>query len=446
MKTATILTLTSVIFASVLLGLVVPLTPAVAQLKSEGSLSSRIPLNEEASDLVFSPDGYTIATGMSRNRIGLWDIRTGQRTATLQADIDAAVEDPEEYIPSEVAFSPDGRTLAALANANRRRQSNRLHLWEVHTGRHIATTETSGFYDLSFSPDGQTIVTGNSGWSSLPVTKILYFWDAHTLQLTATLEQEVWAAHHVAFSPDGRMLVTVGTTDGNVNFWDAHTLQHIGSLEQQFPHLQEFAFLPDGQTLFARYWKGDSFVVDFWDVSTRQHIGTLPWNGQFGLSPVADILAAPAGQGAINLWDVSTHQPQSVLTLRSSDFRYAWSFAFSPDGEMLAVRVSEPDDREAIYLWKFKIVIDTAVIDIPDPNLRVKIADALGKDSNAVMKAVEMLALRELDAPNANIRNLRHCTARSHQYCVAISVCRGSTGSGESDVCRSACEVCCCCG
>ena len=407
MKTATILTLTSVIFASVLLGLVGPLVPAVAQLKTEGSLSSRILLNEEISDLVFSPDGYTVASMMHRNRIGLWDIRTGQRTATIQADIDAAVEDPEEYIPTHVAFSPDGRTLAALANANKRQQSNRLHLWDVRTGRHIATTKASGFFDLSFSPDGQTIVTGNSRWfSDADATKILYFWDAHTLQLTATLEHKVWTSHRVAFSPDGRMLVTVGTANGDVNFWDAHTLQRIGSLEQQLRNLQKLAFLPDGQTLFARYWKGDSFVVDFWDVSTRQHIGTFPSNTQFAVSPVADILAAPMGQGTINLWDVSTHQPRSVLTLRSPDFRYAWSIAFSPDGQTLAARVSEPDDREAIYLWKFKIAVDTTVIDIPDPNLRVKVADALGKESNAAITAVDMLVLRVLEAPNANIRNL----------------------------------------
>ena len=322
MKTTTILTLTSVIFASVLLGLVVPLTPAVAQLKTEGTLSSRIPLNEKIFDLVFSPDGYTVAAGMRRNRIGLWDIRTGRYTATLQADIDAAVEDPETHIPSRVAFSPDGRTLAALANANWNRQGNRLHLWEVHTRRHIATTKTSGFFDLSFSPDGQTIVTGNSTWSpNAPATKILSFCDAHTLQLTATLEHKAWTAHSVAFSPDGRMLVTVGSDNGDVNFWDAHTHQHIGSLEQQFQHLQELAFSPDGQTLFARYWKGDSFAVDFWDVSTRQHIGTLPWNGQFAVSPVADILAAPAGQGTINFWEVSTHQ--SPIRPHTQLFRFS---------------------------------------------------------------------------------------------------------------------------
>ena len=45
-------------------------------------------------------------------------------------------------------------------------------------------------------------------------------------------------------------------------------------------------------------------------------------------------------------------------------------------------------------------------IDFPDTALRAKIAEALGKGRNATITAADMLALTELHAPNANIRNL----------------------------------------
>ena len=45
-------------------------------------------------------------------------------------------------------------------------------------------------------------------------------------------------------------------------------------------------------------------------------------------------------------------------------------------------------------------------IDFPDTALRAKIAEALGKNRNATITAVDMLALTELHAPNANIRSL----------------------------------------
>ena len=45
-------------------------------------------------------------------------------------------------------------------------------------------------------------------------------------------------------------------------------------------------------------------------------------------------------------------------------------------------------------------------IDFPDAALRAKIAEALGKASNATITAVDMLALTKLEAPNANIQDL----------------------------------------
>ena len=355
MKIVTILPSTLVIVASVLLCLGGALTPIAAQLNGEISLDSKISLNEEGISLAVSPDGYTIAVAMRGNKIGLWDVRTGQRVATLQADIDAAAENVQDHVPSAIEFSPDGGTLACLANRNQLFDSNRLHLWDARTGRHIATTATSGFFDLSFSPDGQTIVTGNSGWNSnAPATDILYFWDARTLEPIRTLTHPVWSAHYVIFSPDGRMIVTVETQGGNINVWDARTLQLMGTLEQKIQHPQTLAFLSDGRTLVVSHITEGVTKIDFWDISTRQHITTLQSGyTQFAVSPVGDILAAPAGQGAIDFWDISTHQ--RITTFRSPAFLFARSVAFSQDGQALVALVAETSARQAIYLWRVPI-------------------------------------------------------------------------------------------
>ena len=45
-------------------------------------------------------------------------------------------------------------------------------------------------------------------------------------------------------------------------------------------------------------------------------------------------------------------------------------------------------------------------IDFRDAALRTKVAEALGKTSNATITAVDMLALTKLEAPNANIQDL----------------------------------------
>src|SRR5262245_13129220 len=53
--------------------------------------------------LAFSPDGGTLATG-HQTSIRLWDVRTGELTRTIDTT----------GIPNGLAFSPDGKTIAAV--------------------------------------------------------------------------------------------------------------------------------------------------------------------------------------------------------------------------------------------------------------------------------------------------------------------------------------------
>jgi WD40 repeat protein len=52
--------------------------------------------------VAFSPDGRTLAAGSASGRVLLWDVRTHARLGTLRS-----------HAIISVAFSPDGRNLAA---------------------------------------------------------------------------------------------------------------------------------------------------------------------------------------------------------------------------------------------------------------------------------------------------------------------------------------------
>jgi len=65
---------------------------------------------------------------------------------------------------------------------------------------------------LSFSPDGQRIVSGGD--------KTVKIWDANTGKELQTFTGHTGVVQSVAFSPDGQRIVS-GSADKTVKIWDA---------------------------------------------------------------------------------------------------------------------------------------------------------------------------------------------------------------------------------
>ena len=102
--------------------------------------------------LDFSTDGMLLVSGNRDGTAIIWSTKTWNATHTLQNP------DKTTYV-SDVAFSPDGKTLALASHGGG------VHLWDVATGILLRTLRghSSGpVHTVVFSPDGRTLASGAS--------------------------------------------------------------------------------------------------------------------------------------------------------------------------------------------------------------------------------------------------------------------------------------------
>ena len=121
---------------------------------------------EPVLSVAFSPNGKIVASGAGRkwnwwredSEIRLWDVDTGERLTTLARPPEIA-EGAEigQLDVWELVFSPDGKTLATASS------DGAVRLWDIETGQYRSILEDGPFVpSIAFSPDGKTLVGG--GW------------------------------------------------------------------------------------------------------------------------------------------------------------------------------------------------------------------------------------------------------------------------------------------
>jgi WD40 repeat protein/serine/threonine protein kinase len=181
----------------------------------------------------------------------------------------------------------------------------RGHFWPARKGAYQATAVTA----VAFSPDGQTVLTGN--WGNAAGKRApahVRLWDRAAWErgdFTPKVEvRHDLAVTGAAFHPDGKTFATA-SLDGTARLWETATGKPVGAVMRGGSPLFALAFSPDGRTLAT-----------------------------------AGLLAGPtpnsARGGEVRLWNAATGEKTDAKTLLSPGL-FVRSLAWGPDGRSLAV-------------------------------------------------------------------------------------------------------------
>jgi len=339
------------------------------------------------SSLTFSFDGACIAAGTG-NQVKIWNVATGRLQNTLAGHVGDVLS---------VVFAPHGKAIAVATYEDRRYvpepsgdgqvtreriTRGELKLWDTATGQVRMTKRARRVCCVAFSPDGKTLAAGF--WSEVAglsggKAKV---WDVTTGQELATLKGHKVGVLSVAFSHDGKVLATGGNY-GRIRLWDTRTWQVRLMLDGEGVQVVNMVFSPDDRTLATADTWGR---IRFWRAAIEL---PLEW-----LKTTADLEAAIAKQRDFldRSQDVALHRQ------RLAELQSALAQAYISRGYGLWLGEG-PLDEALVCFSKAIPILRQLVADYPDdPRYQADLAvayKARGKASGTDFRERSMQDLSE---------------------------------------------------
>jgi WD40 repeat protein len=281
-------------------------------------------------ELVFSSDGSFAVSGTAEKpapdgdkpkkprqpSINVWNLTTGKSMQTLPGRPDAATV--AVSADGKLIFSTDQRARSDDDPANSKLS---VTLWNRADARTLWTTTIDGEASCAaFSPNGKRIaVCGSDGVRILDAAngKLLHFLD----------EISKYGISSVAFAPDSRTLIEGnGDWEDNASIWDVETGKRLHTLHGHAKVVLAVAYSPDGKHVITG---GQDGTARIWNVATGAQERVLRLDSA---SPFESVTYSADGAQIM-----TGHMDGSVAIWNSATGALVVTLVASPDGEWVAI-------------------------------------------------------------------------------------------------------------
>ncbi|HEY2414122.1 MAG TPA: hypothetical protein VGI40_17890 [Pirellulaceae bacterium] len=273
-------------------------------------------------------DNKFLAVQMESQSVKIWDLQTGQERLTL----------PDQH-PDTVAFSPDGKRLAAIYSdwdeTKKAVAESEVKICDLQTGERLTAfkCQANWINHLVFSPDGQHLVTSAEENDSIKL------WDVQTGKDLMTFRWNIEAIKELRFNADGTRLIALGSFENDskewvhqAKLWNVQSGQELLSVSGA----DEAQFSPDGRRVAITEGKRvglsqpDNSRTKVFDVKSGQiMLSVKDAGGLVAFSPDSKRLATQSG--GMRVWDLETGDEINHI----KGFYGSNLLSFSQDGQRL---------------------------------------------------------------------------------------------------------------
>jgi WD40 repeat protein len=312
--------------------------------------------------LDLSRDGKTLVSS-DYFTIRFWSVPDAKVVRTITA--------PKDYGFTSLALSHDGKFL--VTGTSRGATDNPVVVWDADKGQILksmnpmtdtilvksipaqgrfigpgmswtpAKLPTETAESVAFSPDGKTVVTAGDG--------MLHVYNPATGQNTAALGYNtpvpnlpalpglgVWSA---AYTPDGKHVIT-GGADGYLRWWDTATGKNVANHTPGIAGVSlKVVISPDGKTLAS--WTPGGKEFRLWDTARGTNTQTFTTDKPvYSVAFSSDGKTVASGGGwwnaqqntaELKLWDIASGK--TLTTLPAEKHEMIYCVVFAPDGKTL---------------------------------------------------------------------------------------------------------------